>query len=170
VGFKTTTKRAKWSKTYEKYTEYKKLVQLQARLSGIRLPLVATKERPLMIRTIAYFDGGNHPDPGNVQKGVCDALFYDEFKNSGKKTRKGDDKYTGGSFPPPRYDKENPRVVVIIEDYVPKIRKKDGEKEKEGRRERAEGSAKKKRAKALKERKRKSEEGEKNVRTRRTRR
>jgi hypothetical protein len=172
VGFKTTTKRAKWSKTYGKYVAYKDLVQWHARAAGIRLPLVATKDRPLMIRTIAYFKDGNHPDPGNVQKGVCDALFYDIDKMSEKKTRKGDDKYTGGSFPPPRYDKKNPRVVVIIEDYVPKKRKKDGKEQKEGRREeqRAEGSAKTKRAKTLKERKRNLEEGEKNVQTRRTRR
>lgn len=117
VGFKTTTKRAKWSKTYKKYVTYKKDVQTCALAAGIRLPLRADKKNPLMINTIAYFKDGKHPDPGNVQKGVCDALFY----NAGK----GDDKYTGGTFVPPRYDKENPRVVVIIKDYV---RKSNGKK------------------------------------------
>jgi len=136
---------------------------MYARIAGIKLPLRSTKDRPLMIRTIAYFKDGIHPDPGNVQKGVCDALFYDDQKVLGKKTRKGDDKYTGGSFPPPRYDKENPRVVVIIEDYVPKRRKKDGEeqeekeKEKGRREERARGTAKKKRAQAPRKAKRRTE-------------
>lgn len=128
IGFKTTTKRGKFSKSYKKYVAYQKLVQMQARMAGIKLPLKATKGRPLMIRTVAYFKNGTHPDPGNVQKGVCDALFYDTeraaiAKMMGKKakvTGKGDDKYTGGSFPPPLYDPKNPRVIVIIKDYEPK--------------------------------------------------
>lgn len=95
-----------------------------------------------MIRTISYFKNGVHADPGNVQKGVCDALFYDQEKAAmaklkGKRgTAKGDDKYTGGSFPPPRYDKDNPRVIVIIEDYVSK-EKKDGKEKEKGREKRS---------------------------------
>ncbi len=127
IGFKTTTKRGKWSDNYKRYVVYKELVQREATAAGIKLPLQATKDRPLMIRTVAYFKNGKHPDPGNVQKGVCDALFYDQKKaamaklKGRKSTGKGDDKYTGGSFPPPRYDKLNPRVIVIIEDYAPKV-------------------------------------------------
>jgi len=128
IGFKTTTKRGKFSKSYQKYASYKADVQREAKLAGIKLPLKATKDRPLMIRTVAYFKNGHHPDPGNVQKGVCDALFYDPERAAiarmmGKKakvTGKGDDKYTGGSFPPPLYDAKNPRVIVIIKDYEPK--------------------------------------------------
>ncbi len=122
-GYVATTKAGKWSKEYEKFREYAKFVRQCARLEGIKLPLVATKDKPLIIKTIAYFKDGVHCDPGNVQKGVCDILFYDEDKyiprgrGRGKGTRKGDDKYTGGSFPPPRYDKKNPRVVVIIKSY-----------------------------------------------------
>jgi len=155
IGFKTTTKRAKWSAGYQRYVVYKDLVQREARAVGIKLPLVATKDRPLMIRTIAYFKDGSHPDPGNVQKGVCDALFYDPEKAAmaklkGKRsTGKGDDKYTGGSFPPPRYDKLNPRVVIIIEDYVPK-EKKDGKKQKETREEQPGRKTKATRSKAPK--------------------
>jgi hypothetical protein len=163
VGFKTTTKRAKWSKEYDRYIKYKELVQWHARAAGIRLPLKATKDRPLMIRTIAYFKNGNHPDPGNVQKGVCDALFYDAEKVLLKKTRKGDDKYTGGSFVPPRYDKENPRVIVIVEDYVPKKRKKDG-KEKEGQQPKRSTSPRREAA----PKKRKKKAGKKYVRNPRT--
>lgn len=123
VGYKTTTNRAKWSKSYEKYIDYKKEVQSTAESVGIKLPLVATKKRPLMINTISYFRDGRHPDPENVNKGVRDALFYKE-KSFFNKSRKGDDKYTGGSFVPPRYDKENPRVVVIVKDYVRKKKQK----------------------------------------------
>lgn len=137
------------------------MVQRDARASGIKLPLIATKERPLMIRTISYFKNGVHPDPGNVQKGICDALFYDEEKAAvakvrGKKsTGKGDDKYTGGSFPPPRYDKSNPRVIVIIEDYVPKDKKDGKRKKEEGRKERAKRKAGAPREKAPKKNPRK---------------
>lgn len=124
VGFKTTTKRAKYaSKGYRAYVEYKKLVQFYARSSGIRLPLKATKDHPLIIKTISYFKNGTHPDPGNVQKGVVDALFYRE-ERLGKSTGKGDDKFTGGGFPPPLYDKNNPRVIIIIKDYKPKRKKR----------------------------------------------
>lgn len=123
VGFKTTTTGGKWNRDYGKYVDYKRVVERCAIRAGISLPLVATKDRPLTIRTISYFKDGRHPDPGNVQKGICDALFYNKNKKGKRRTGKGDDKYTGGSFPPPRYDKENPRVVVIIKDYV---RKKKG--------------------------------------------
>ena len=58
-----------------------------------------------------------------MPKGITDALFYDEeakelSKALGKrKTGKGDDKYAGAISPPPRYDKENPRVIVIVKPY-----------------------------------------------------
>lgn len=114
------TSRGKWTKQYQKFATFAKTCRLFAKLAGIETPLRATKERPLLIRTIAYFKDGRHCDPGNVQKGVVDALFYDEHRVRGKKTGKGDDKWTGGSFPPPRIDKENPRVVVIIQEYEEK--------------------------------------------------
>lgn len=193
VGYVATTSRGKWTAEYQKFAEYAKLVRLHARAAGIQIPLLATKNRPLVIRTIAHFANGRHPDPGNVQKGVVDALFYDEekaalaklYRKMGKKKRttgKGDDKQTGGSFPPPLYDKENPRVVVIIKDYQPKKRKKkNGAETKEPRKKRPKRSSKKTRAKApakdglrseeSERRARESHEGsKKNVRTRRTRR
>lgn len=37
-----------------------------------------------------------------------DALFY------GLKGKQGGDKYTGGSYDPPLYDKENPRVEITL--------------------------------------------------------
>lgn len=140
VGYVATTSRGKWSAQYQRFAEYAKRVRFYARASGISTPLLATKGHPLTIRTISYFANGRHPDPGNVQKGVVDALFYDEkkadlaklYRKMGKKMRttgKGNDKYTGGSFPPPLYDSEHPRVVVIIKDYQPKKRKKNGQEE-----------------------------------------
>ena len=119
VGYKTTTKRSKWSDRYKEYVNYKAKVQECARNAGMKLPLVATKDRQLMINTIAYFRDGRHPDPENINKGVRDALFYKE-KSYFNKSRKGDDKHTGGHFVPPRYDKENPRVLVTVKDYVRK--------------------------------------------------
>lgn len=131
VGYKTTTSKSKlYNADYKKYVDYKELVQLYAKASGIKLPLVATKDRPLMIRTVAYFRDGNHPDPDNVNKGIRDALFYEKdavvrrakkgVKITRRKNGKGHDKYTGGSFPPPLYDAKNPRVIVTIKDYIKK--------------------------------------------------
>jgi len=34
--------------------------------------------------------------------------------------KKGNDKWVSGSFPLPKYDEEEPRVVVIIKEYEPK--------------------------------------------------
>lgn len=110
VGYYAEGKHPNWTRQ-TKYTDYKKHVQACAAAAGIpRGSLVATKERPLIIHTWAYFRNGVHPDPGNVQKGICDALFYGSRRSKGTS-----DKYTGGSFPPPRYDADNPRVEVIIE-------------------------------------------------------
>jgi len=66
-----------------------------------------TRERPVSIYTRAFFADGRHPDPENVRKAIADALFYGQ---------PGGDKYTGGAFCPPVYDKSNPRVEVVIVD------------------------------------------------------
>lgn len=94
-------------------------VRVAALVAGVPLPLTATKDDPLIIKTIAYFKDGTHCDPENVRKGACDGLFFRPDHPNPKK-RKGQDKYTGGSFPPPRYDKENPRTIVIIKPYKEK--------------------------------------------------
>src|SRR5690606_30196252 len=126
VGYKTTTTKSKWNPDYQEYVDYQRIVQLYAKANGLKLPLVATKDKQLIIKTVAYFKNGTHPDPENINKGVRDALFYDESKlnkRGRKSTGKGNDKHTGGSFPPPKYDKSNPRVVVTVKDYVPKRKK-----------------------------------------------
>lgn len=130
VGYTTTTFKSKGvDKRFTKYADYCKKVRKFARANGVPLPLIATKDEPLVIKTIAYFKNGTHCDPGNVQKGIVDALFYIEdaikkVKRGGRKRvvvggKKGDDKHTGGAFPPPRYDPKNPRVIVIIKTYDP---------------------------------------------------
>ena len=122
VGYTATTRNGKWCAGYRKFAEYAKFVRERARRAGIKLPLECSEENPLMINIIAYFPNRRHCDTGNVQKGICDALFYDEvgaMTNKNKKrrrTKKGDDKYTGGLFLPPRYSK-TPRAVVIIREY-----------------------------------------------------
>lgn len=105
VGYYAKGARPDW-KRYNKYVEYNKNVQLVAMANGVNFPLEASKENNLFIATYAYFKNGIHSDPGNVQKGICDALFYGA-KGSG-------DKYTGGYFAPPMYDKADPRVEIFI--------------------------------------------------------
>lgn len=115
-GYTTTTYRDKGrSSRYQKYKEYCQRVREYASMAGVPIPLTANKDTQLMIKTFAYFRGGVHCDPENVRKGVCDALFYDPLNK-----KKGDDKWTAGFFPPPRYDEEEPRVVVVIKEYEPK--------------------------------------------------
>lgn len=112
-GYTTTNRNARPSKAYLRYVAFMEHVRLCARAAGLSLPLIATRDYPLNISTIAFFRNGNHCDPENVRKGVTDALFYRGHLPKGK--RKGDDKHTGGSFLPPLYDKTNPRTLVIIE-------------------------------------------------------
>lgn len=91
-----------------RYHTYKKLVCKYAEENGIKLPLVCSKESHLRIDTIAYFENGVHADPENVRKGIIDSLFY-------SKEKKGcGDKFVGGFCESPIYDKDNPRVEIVI--------------------------------------------------------
>ena len=106
VGYYAQGKVKNWDR-WKEYREYMQYVQRCARAAGIQTPLEASKHLPVIINTTAYFATGVHCDPENVRKGISDALFYG-CSGPG-------DKYCGGSFPPPLYDKENPRVEVEIE-------------------------------------------------------
>jgi len=110
VGYYALGKHPNW-KRKEQYHTYKRAVQRVAELAGVGR-LVASIERPLRIHTTAWFRTRVHPDPENVRKGICDALFY----RRPSQHRGNADKYTGGSFPPPLYDRERPRVEVVIEE------------------------------------------------------
>lgn len=113
-GYTTTTSRDKgMSKRYKKYKDYCRKVREYAAASGVPIPLDADKDSPLLIKTFAYFRNGVHCDPENVRKGVVDAMFYDPLE----KRKSNGDKWTAGYFPPPRYDPENPRVIVVIKEY-----------------------------------------------------
>jgi Holliday junction resolvase RusA-like endonuclease len=96
------------------YRQYKQRVQLAAKAAGLQLPMRATRGDPVDVSVRAFFADGRHCDCGNVQKGVCDALFYG---GSG-------DKHTSGSFSAPQYDAANPRVEVTVQ--VPATEKTRG--------------------------------------------
>ncbi len=70
---------------------------------GVAMPLESSPENPWYIFTVAMFPTKNHADPENVHKGIKDALFY--------KAKCGD-KYTGGAYVEPFYDKNYPCVLV----------------------------------------------------------
>jgi hypothetical protein len=108
VGYYSQGKHPNWTRM-KAYHAYKAQVQACAQAAGLTLPLSATREAPVIVSTVAHFSSGVHCDPENVRKGVTDALFYG---GSG-------DKHTGGSFPPPRYDRANPRVLVTVEFLEP---------------------------------------------------
>lgn len=109
VGYYAEGRKPNWTRKAA-YIAYKRMVQFCAVEAGLELPLKATPERPLIIDVVPYFSSGVHCDPENVRKGVSDALFY---AGSGQAKGNGD-KYTGGSFPPPRYDQARPRVEVTV--------------------------------------------------------
>ncbi len=136
VGYVATTKKSKWTKEYRRFAEYADKVRQFAERAGVPLPLYADEKNQIIVKTIAYFPNRVHADSPNVNKGVCDALFYDPLaKLLGKrKTGKGDDKHAGAIAPPPRYDKENPRVVVILKPYPEKADDlRDSERNDKGR-------------------------------------
>jgi hypothetical protein len=79
--------------------------EIQEPVSEDGVHLMANKEAPLRVGTVAHFVNGTHPDPENVHKLVKDALFH---------KAPGGDKYTAGLYAEPRYDKELPRVEVLV--------------------------------------------------------
>jgi hypothetical protein len=90
------------------YHGYCEKVRLYALQSQLQIPPTATKDNPVFVSTKAYFQNGVHCDPGNVNKGVIDALFY-------SKIRKGtSDKYVGSIYYPPYYSSALPRVIVDV--------------------------------------------------------
>lgn len=105
VGFIAQWDKRGWT-TRSRYRDFAEAVRLQAAIAGLR-SVVATRDRPLVVHTRAFFANGTHPDPENVHKAVVDALFYGA---------KGRDKYTGGAYSPPRYDRSVPRVEVVVAD------------------------------------------------------
>lgn len=95
-------------KRTQEYHGYSEKVRIYALQAGLTLPPQATKLNPVFISTKAFFENGVHCDPGNVNKGIIDALFY-------AKTNKGSaDKYTGGIYYPPYYSSLQPRVIVDV--------------------------------------------------------
>lgn len=111
VGFYVLGARPDW-KRKKAYHEYLRHVRRCAAEAGVDLDQIsATKDRPLVVVTEAYFLNGHHPDPENVRKAVCDAIFY-RPRGRGRGTA---DKYCGGRFTPPLYDHDNPRVEVFLE-------------------------------------------------------
>lgn len=105
VGYYAQGAKPNWRRK-NAYEAYKKHVQRCIADAGIdRASLAATKDRPVLIHTKAFFETGVHPDPENVRKGIADAIYYGI---------RGGDKHTGGPFDPPLYDRDNPRVEVVI--------------------------------------------------------
>lgn len=111
-----------------KYHDYQRTVRQVAAMAGIKLPVKATSDHPLKFTTISYFSSKVHPDPENVHKGIKDALFWEPKDDMSKFVRKMNgetkgtaDKYTAGYYDAPLYDKENPRVEVIIEKISPGV-------------------------------------------------
>ena len=104
-------------KRRDAYKDYCEAVRLVARLAGIK-DIKITAEAPLHFHTRAFFENKRHGDPENIHKAIVDAICYKEEGGKGGKQ----DKYTGGCFCPPRYDKRNPRVEVVIADGLLPLR------------------------------------------------
>ena len=67
------------------------------------------------VSTQAYFASKTHADAENVHKGLVDALVLREGKSSIGSGIFTSDKQLAGAYGAPMYDKENPRIDVVIE-------------------------------------------------------
>ena len=112
-GFYVQGKRPNWTRL-ARYRQWQGHIQECAVIAGISLPLRPTKEEPLYVVTITHFASGTHCDPGNTFKSVVDALCYVSPEEQDLGIKRGSDKYMGGIFFAPQYDKQNPRVEVKI--------------------------------------------------------
>lgn len=108
VGYYASGSHPNW-KRMNAYHAYKKVAQLYAVKAGLRLPMVASEVRSLFVGVLCVFKDRRHPDPANVQKGICDALFYTKHEKG------AGDKHTGALAMPPIYG-DTPRVVVFVSD------------------------------------------------------
>jgi Endodeoxyribonuclease RusA len=105
MGYTRTTQRAKYSRSYRRYMDYKDAV-VAAFLEqvpgewGHPKPLTTTKGSKTRVDIKIYFKNFVHPDGDNVFKACLDSLF-------------ACDKYCSGSYDF-GYDAKNPRVEVRI--------------------------------------------------------
>lgn len=104
VGFVATGNRH-WSKRSKKVWEYAGAVRKSLEKVYGNPHLSASKGNEVFVGTVAVFANGTHPDPENVHKLVKDAMFHKQ---------PGGDKYTGGIYAPPMYDKNDPHVRVLV--------------------------------------------------------
>lgn len=89
-----------------RYIAYANETVLRCKNECGRLPVPGTKTAQVRIDVFPVFANGVHPDPENVRKGIVDALYYD----------RGGDKYVWGLTGFARYDPDNPRVEVFIDE------------------------------------------------------
>ena len=104
VPYTTMTYRSKWTARARKAVKYQENVRMCALSATQRIPK-PKKSTPVLIHTRCYFRNGRHGDTLNVNKICQDALWPHKA---------GGDKYTGGSYDPPMYDPDNPRVEITI--------------------------------------------------------
>lgn len=92
-------------KRVQEMRSYRDKVRIYALQAGLKLPLEASEEFPVLVHVSCFFDSRVHPDPENVSKLLRDVLFY---------KAPGGDKHVGGYHSPPLYDQKNPRVEIVI--------------------------------------------------------
>ena len=104
-------------KRVARYLTFRDNVVIASRQARCMTPLKASKDLICIVETKAFFNTGNFPDPENVHKGLVDALFYG--------TEGAGDRWCGGWFAPPLFDKKNPRVEVLVEWFSMKRYRKE---------------------------------------------
>ena len=115
VGAVRMTQRGRFNDAAKRYHQFKEHVQWAAIQAGLKLPLYASEFAPVLISSRCVFDKRVHPDPENVQKAICDALFY---------RARGGDKHVGGRYEPPAYG-ALAYVEVTVEHIGQQARRED---------------------------------------------
>ncbi len=99
-----------WSKEQRVYRIWRDSVCEAFKKAGVSCPTFADYAYPLFVHTRAFYSSRCHCDPGNTNKGLIDAIFYG--------SKGTNDKYVGGCYDAPLYDKENPRTEVELRGWI----------------------------------------------------
>lgn len=101
VGYYTKGRANNFNPRAKEYNAWKKHVVQHSPVFNLSANSFNTRA---VVTIWAYFSSGTHCDVENLRKGIVDALFP-----------KGDKWVSARELPFPAYDKENPRILVVVE-------------------------------------------------------
>jgi len=84
IGYTRVTQRSRWNRRARRYEEWKDYVWLSLlQLGFVEIPRFENNEK-VIVECMIYFTSKRRPDPGNVVKGIVDALADKKIKLNDK--------------------------------------------------------------------------------------